>query len=143
MDLSSVLARIMDDEGSLIEVYVLDASVSDWQRVLEYVQRAGYEVSLFRSGQPVPVKIYPGMFSATGDHNYHLRMLVGGQHWWTGFYDDDVVSFHGDPRDITSVSDLTVVLDFMRGLHSVTGKRVILVPGTLNPKGVNPYLEVS
>ena len=39
-------------DGSLRDIYVFDTSMDDWQRMLEQLVAAGYQLRSFRDGQP-------------------------------------------------------------------------------------------
>lgn len=142
LNFQDLLADLAVQAGGLVEIYVLETTVEDWRRVAGMLREPTFAATMTHAGTSTEVCVLDDMFTEGERLEYRLELRIGEQVWTTGFYGPDAIDFQGDPRDITSAGALEAVVDFMRALHDVTGKRVILVPETLRPHEVRPYVQV-
>jgi len=137
-----ILDALSVQVGGLIEVYIFGTTYDDWFRVLVGLKAFGCEVSLRDSLTENPVSLNRHMFDADDDAAYGISISVGSQIWTSGLPSLSVIDLQGDPRDVRSRSDLDDVIRVMRQLNKITGKQVILIPETVRPTMVRPYLTV-
>ncbi|WP_147268606.1 hypothetical protein [Sphaerisporangium album] len=144
LDLENILKSVRLQDGGLVEIHVLDTSFDDWAAVVTCLQEAGYVTSLTYAGQRVTGGLSAAMFTEGHDAGYTLEIKVGEQQTWTtGLYSEDAIDLQGDPRSIKSSTDLTEVVGVMNLISTATGKTVVLLPETLDPKNTRPYLAVQ
>jgi hypothetical protein len=138
-----ILDALAAQVGGLIEIYVLGTSYDDWSRVLVGLHTFGHEVSLRDALTEMPAKLNRRMFDAEDDAAYQLSISIGSQIWTSSLASLSAIDLQGDPRDVRSRSDLDDVFRLLRLLNKITGKPAILVPETLEPAMVRPYLTVA
>jgi hypothetical protein len=143
MDTDSILAEIAAQDGGLLEVCVLDACLEDWKRAIAGLADLGFVSEFTRAGVTTELVVRPEMFSDGDDVSFFLKLVIGRQNWTTGFYSEHVIDFQGDPGEVVSAVDLEDTLRLMNTLHESVGKRVILVPESLQPDRVQPYLAIG
>jgi hypothetical protein len=150
MDMREVLARIVASDGGpleisdggLLEIYVFGTDVDDWRRVLDRLARSGYVHSLTKEDVPIGVEDWDPLFNEDHDTPYRLELSVGGQAWTTGFYSEEFIDFQCGRSDVQDVDDIFAILSLMRLLHAATERHVVLIPETVRPEEVKPYLEI-
>lgn len=142
MNDESVLDALSSQGGGLIEIYVFDTTYDDWVRVMEALQRAELVASMVEIGDDTPVEFGPELFD-TDEAGYRLTVHLAGETWTTNFFDVGSIDFQGDPREVASAEDLRELVRFMTLIRDATGRRVVLVPETLEPESVEPYLAIS
>lgn len=137
-----LLRRIQQQYGGLIELCVPGVQYRDWCAVVDALVRDRYRMTLSTAGEPVPVRTPPEKEFTDGERVDHLlKVRVGRQRWTTQFYSASLIDFQGDPEELRTTSDLDDLREFGRLLHRSTGRRTVLVPETLDPESVEPYLE--
>jgi hypothetical protein len=142
MTRDEILDALAVQVGGLIEIYVLETSYDDWFRVLVGLNTFGYEVTLRDAVTEMPTSLNRQMFETEGDAVYQLSISMGRQIWTSSLASLCAIDLQGDPRDVRTRSDLDDVFRLLQLLNKITGKRVILVPETLEPTMVAPYLTV-
>lgn len=143
IDFTKLLDQLALQAGGLIEIYVLGASYDDWLRAVDALREARFDVSFTELQTDTPVDFGPRIFDRECDIEYRLSIRVGDQLWTSSMYSIDVIDLQGDPRDVTEAEDLAEIIRLMRCLNHAVSKSVILVPETLEPASVQPYLIVS
>ena len=141
IDDANVLGSLSTQHGGLIEVCVFDTTYNDWFRVVEALRHAGLVVSMVEINDDAPVEFGPELFDSNAD--YRLTLHVGEQTWTTNFFDVGSIDFQGDPREVISSKNLREVTRFMTLIRDATSRQVVLIPETLDPRNVKPYLTIS
>jgi hypothetical protein len=142
MGQQGILEALKAQEGGLIEIYVLGASFDNWRRALNAIMSLEGQVSLIDSETGSPAPLSREMFGEVGGARYSLAISIRGQNWTSTFPSESAIDLQGDPREVRTLDDLETVVELMRILNLATEKRVILVPETVDPEAVDPYLIV-
>lgn len=125
------VADWFEPDGSLLDVYVLDANETDWQRVIDLVRSRGWRFDYTVEGQsrPLPQQAADifALRRAEATVTMHIwpapNMLVN-----THFFSDDEVEFDFDRTELQGQHHLDVLCRFMRSLGHQLGKPVRLTP---------------
>lgn len=139
-DLASLLR---EQEGGLIEIYVLDVPEGSWSEVLSAVLHAGYKVSCtLDDGVPRPLDD-DTVASLVARPDRFISLELGGTRWWSAMPHADEIDFQGEPQDVRGDEEIRSISAFMAVLHQVTGRPALLVPESLDPQGTQSYLVVG
>ncbi len=113
-------------DGSLRDLYVLNATVEDWRLVVTQLLCGDYRARLQRGGIEVPL---PSDFEAVFDGNdrHFMGFTVGDIELDCHFFTPTQIEFSFEPNDVDERS-LRDVLAFMIYLGDVVGKTVIMTP---------------
>lgn len=115
--------------GSLVDVYVFDATISDWQQTIDLVREQDWW-SQFEDGgvvRPLPTSVQ-AIFARHREHAELLRLRLGHLEANCHFFDTTEIEFDLDPREFRDQSDLDMLCSFMRALGRRLGKSVVLTP---------------
>lgn len=114
-------------DGSWRDIYVLGATIDDWQRVLDALSVLSPSPSFFANGEPAPMRARVAeVFEQREMSSFFLTLSVGGVGLKCHFFDDEEIEFDLDPREIRGPAQLKAVSDFMALLADLTGKTAIL-----------------
>jgi hypothetical protein len=140
------IAPEFDPDGGLRDIYVLEASLRDWQVVLDAI----------RGFQPHPIYAVDGLpedLPTRVEHIFHRRsdaspmmsfllldMTLNCHFFGSDQAENDLqkIEFDLNPREVTSSEHLGSLIDFMKLLGNLTNKAVILTPENCIE---NPILE--
>lgn len=124
-------------DGSLRDIYVLDANLADWQRVIEFLQMSGYEYKFFRHGvvTPLPSDITI-VFKQKESSACLLTIDLNGIQVNSHFFFDGEIEFDIDPREITGQGQLEALIRFLQSVAESVNKPVILTPENLSEKRI-------
>ncbi|MFE3326345.1 hypothetical protein [Streptomyces sp. NPDC059176] len=119
-----------DVMGSLPDLRVPDASVEDWQAVLDLVEARGWHCQYSEGETVLPVPRAETVLSRPADAECpNLRV------WPTAdvlaifrFQDDDEIDFDVDLRELQGQERLDVFCDFLREIGRRLGKAVLMDP---------------
>ncbi|MGW6061911.1 hypothetical protein [Streptomyces sp. NPDC055189] len=116
--------------GSLPDLRVPDASVEDWQAVLDLVEGRGWKCQYSEGETVLPVPRVESVLSRPADAECaDLRV------WPTAdvlaifrFHDDEVIDFDVDLRELQGQERLDVFCGFLREIGRRLGKPVLMDP---------------
>ncbi|MFD8261601.1 hypothetical protein ACFV19_22295 [Streptomyces griseoluteus] len=116
--------------GALPDLRVPDASVEDWQAVLDLVEARGWQFQYSEGETVLPVPRAETVLSRPADAECpNLRV------WPTvdvlaifRFHDDDEIDFDVDLRELQGQERLDVFCDFLREVGRRLGKPVLMDP---------------
>ncbi len=116
--------------GSLPDLRVPDASVEDWQAVLDLVEARGWQCQYSEGETVLPVPRAETVLSRPADAECpNLRV------WPTAdvlaifrFHDDDEIDFDVDLRELQGQERLDVFCNFLREIGRRLGKPVLMDP---------------
>jgi len=117
-------------DGSLRDIYVLGTDASDWQRLLDFLRLAPYDLryTVGEQAQPLPDHIN-AVFARTMDEPRAALSVDGPRlKLMCHFFWLEEIEFDLDPRVIDGEARLERLLEFMRELGRRLGKDVILTP---------------
>lgn len=129
--------------GGLVEICVFDTTYEDWVKVLDGLGRAGFQVRIDDIESGVPAVLSAELFGDGADVTAVASVSVDDQVWTAPLAETDTVQLQGDPGDIGTEVELNRVIAFMEVIGRAIAKPVSLIPETVNPRAVEPYLTVG
>jgi hypothetical protein len=117
-------------DGSWRDIYVLGTDMAAWQRMLDGLRSAGYDLTYFRDSKPteLPATAVDAFPPLNGDYSCLLSVRFSGVLANCHFFTPKEIEFDIDPREVTGQAQLDPLLDFMRCLAASVGQDVILCP---------------
>ncbi|WP_304186973.1 hypothetical protein [Phenylobacterium aquaticum] len=110
-------------DGSWRDIYVVGATVDDWQRVLDALARLSPSPTFYIDGKPAPMPVsVKSLFEQRALSAPLLRLEVGHVGLKSHFFDEEEIEFDLDPREVKGPAELEALSDFMRLLADRTGK---------------------
>jgi hypothetical protein len=131
-------------DGSLRDIYVLDADIECWQRVLDALRSATFPI-WYRRGESecvLPVAAADA-FSGPDDPQPLLSVDLGGLGANSHFYSDTEIEFDFWPQDVVGQREFECVLEFMRLLADASGRECILTPENQRDIAILRYLPAE
>jgi hypothetical protein len=130
----NAVAHEFEWDGSLRDVYVLDATLADWQAVLDAIA-ARYLPLRFLTGETpaeLPAHVTEAFSFWSGEAPPFLGFSVDGVTFACHFFATDAIEFDFDPRDVSGPESLASVLAFLGELARLTGRTAVLTPENLS-----------
>jgi hypothetical protein len=126
MDWNQV-ATDFERDGATRDIYVLDATTDDWNRVVEALRKREPPPAFFVDGEPaaLPARI-EDIMAIRPNASPFMRIDFEGLSLNCHFFDDEEIEFDLDPTDIDGPERLAVVVGFMTVLAEATGKPALL-----------------
>jgi hypothetical protein len=123
-------------DGSWRDIYVLEADITSWQRMLDGLRAASYDLVYFRDNQPTELPVQAAQAFPLPDECDRLLLVrfAGVQANCRFFWAKDI-EFDIDPREVIGQEQLDALFGFMRCLSEAVGKDAILTPENFR-KGV-------
>ncbi|GAA0460116.1 hypothetical protein Aca07nite_42100 [Actinoplanes capillaceus] len=124
------VARYFEDDGSLLDAYVFDVSMTDWQLILDAVRSVGWPHDYSSGGG---VQTLPGhiedIFERRRDCSptLHIRPAAGIV-FATHFFSPENIEFDFDPDDVQGQQALDVLCSFLRTVGQKLNRQVVLTP---------------
>jgi hypothetical protein len=116
-------------DGGLRDIYVFDTGMDDWQRMLEQLDAAGYQLRSFRDGQPTELPTNAAEeFSDRNECSRMLSVFFDGVQANSHFFSPEEIEFDLDPREIRAQEQLDAIIRFMHFLANTTEKESVLTP---------------
>lgn len=114
-------------DGSWRDVYVLNTTIDDWQRVLDVLVKLTLAPVVSIDGEAIAFPLSAAaIFQRREKCSPVLQLAVGNVRFHCNFFQDDEIEFDLDPREVNSADDLESIKTFMRVLATRTGKTAIL-----------------
>ncbi len=131
-------------DGSWRDIYVLDADLEAWQKLLDFLRSSQYQLLYTDEGEAVSLpETAAKVFEGRDSFWPCLGVEVGGLLFNCHFFTDEEIEFDLDPREVKGQDTLDVVLAFMRDIGQAVGKRVILTPENFQNIAIFEYLPES
>ena len=116
-------------DGSLRDIYVLNASIADWDTFIQTLPGMSYRTEfLIDDEAAILPAVAMALFDRRADHAPLLRLFAGSVMLHCHFFSDQELEFDLDPREVQGALEFQGVLDFMRNVGGVLDKPVILTP---------------
>lgn len=115
------------EDGALCDILVFDATVADWQSVIDALRTWATPPVYQRDQRPLPLPQRIEPLLADPESGHLLSVTMNGVRFNCHFFDRDEIEFDIDPREVVDAGKMAVVGRFMALLGSVTGKAVVLV----------------
>ena len=121
------VANVFEADGSLRDIYVLDATPADWQATLELVRACYAPLRFTIDDEPAELPIHvEDVLAFRPDASPRLNFPVGGIDLACHFFGADEVEFDLLPSAVDGPERLAALLAFLGRLALATGKPVLL-----------------
>jgi hypothetical protein len=122
------VADLLAPDGSLLDIYVVDAVVADWQSVLDLVRTRGWRHAYRVGGTParLPAEVVDVFAEHPGASTTLGLWPAPGLGVTTHFFTVDEIEFDVDRRDVQGQPRLDALCDFLRAVGTAVGKPVDL-----------------
>jgi hypothetical protein len=121
------VARDFEADGSLRDIYVLETSLDDWQKVVDALRGRWPSPVFTLDGEPATLpRRVEAIFDAPREQAALLSLAVGEARAACHFFVEDRIEFDIDPRQIAGPAQVEAVAEFMALLGRATGKTVVL-----------------
>src|SRR5690349_16829342 len=116
-------------DGSLLDIFVLGTDMAGWQRMLDGLRAARYDLSYFRAGETAELPtIAEEAFPVEGECDRMLSVRFCGMLANCHFFVPGEIEFDIDPRELIGQPQLDGVFAFMRFLAESVGQDAVLCP---------------
>jgi len=116
-------------DGSLRDIYVLNITISDWQRLVDWLRSGPYPIRFYLNREPAPLPLdVSDLFAHRNDIEVLLKIGVEGIDLHCHFFWHKEIEFDLDPRDVDTEQKEHGIADFMCSVGRLLGKEVILTP---------------
>ncbi|GAA2637977.1 hypothetical protein SMC26_23100 [Actinomadura fulvescens] len=122
--------RLFEPDGSLLDAYVFDTTVADWQNFVDLVRSAGWWFAYSEDGQVgrLPDRV-EGVLARSGELALLLQVrpvpeVLVNVH----FFVEEEIEADFDPRELRGQEQLDAVCVFLRAVGRRLGKPVVLTP---------------
>lgn len=132
MEWSKLKETVYHFEGSMLDLYVLDTTRSDWQKWIDYVNEK-YAVR-FMAGDDKIIKDQIGYdsvldyWNGSTDYLRGVTFIVRGIDINCHFFTDLEIENDIDPRKIKGFEDHFALMDYMLAVSTLLNKPMILTP---------------
>jgi hypothetical protein len=114
-------------DGSWRDIYVLGTDMASWQRMLDGLRAAGYDLAYFRADQPSDLPAAAAQaFPSPAEPDRRLSIRFAGVLANCHFFTPEEIEFDIDPREVQGQEQLDALFGFMRCLAEAVGKEAIL-----------------
>ena len=118
-------------DGSLRDLYILDADMQTWQRALDWLRTSSYPLSYTIEKEQVELPADAGaIFSKRLEASPLLSVDVQGIRINSHFFIAEQIEFDIDPREVNNEAQFGHLCEFMQRLGQHLGQSVILTPET-------------
>lgn len=121
-----VLKAMREQEGALIEIWIDDTDLNDWERCVSALGQIADAVEFRIDGQKQEFTGVARAFSQSGERAVRIAFTIEKQTWTTLFFEVERIDFQGDPRDVRTVADVRGLERVLELLKNATGKRACL-----------------
>ncbi len=116
-------------DGSWRDIYVLGTDMAGWQRMLDGLRSADYDLRYFRDNKPteLPARAedaFPNERERCPLLSVQFCGILANCH----FLSFEEIEFDIDPREVSGQAQLDALLEFMRCLAAAVGQDAILCP---------------
>lgn len=119
-------------DGSLRDIYVLNTSIKDWQRFIDFAHSGAYRISYEVDGEETSLpRQVAEIFQARTASNAFCSISAGSISIRCHFFNDWELEFDVDPREIQGEAQAEEVFAFMRQIGQLLSKEVILTAENL------------
>ena len=131
-----------DWDGSRRDIYVLNSSIEDWRKMLDFIRGSNYSFQFYHYEEEQPIPASPNKLF-TGDRAWLLSLHVKGIAVFSHFFAIDEIELDFDPREVDSLQKATALFEFMRCLGRILEKPVRLTPENTSSYAIFEYDPVE
>lgn len=129
-----------EPDGSLLDIYVLGATMADWKVVLRLILDENFQARLHHCGAVVPTPA--DLDSLLDKSGYYMSFDVGGVVLDCHFFCPEEIEFSFSPEDVTEAT-LRGLLRFMGTMGVATGRPVVMTPENIRESPLFSYDPVA
>ena len=132
---------VFEWDGSLLDLYVLNTDIEDWQSALDFLRTSGYP--LFYAVNNIIAELptdVAAIFRVHEEANVWLRIDASGITILCHFFTDEEIEFDIDPREVSNEEQFGYLCGFVRGLGQYLNRSVILTPESTQETVIIRYL---
>ena len=124
--------ELFEWDGSLLDIYILDTTMDDWQRLLDCLRDSMYELrySVDDEALPLPERV-EAIFARWPDAGPVLKIDVPHLYVNCHFFITEMIEFDVDSRAVDGQSRLDRLVQFIGLVVESVGKEVLLAPENL------------
>ena len=127
-------------DGSLRDIYILDAEMSDWQHFIEFLKAGHYPVRFSLNGEQIDLPEKSAVIFQKRDVIIPLLTIdVDGLTVNCHFFQDNEIEMDIDPREVTSELKAHILFEFMQKIAEAIGKPIRITPENLSNKVIFEY----
>lgn len=127
-------------DGSLRDIYILEATVGDWQKLLNFI-RTMYEASFSLNSKKIDFSDdVIKLFWQNGKSGGQLNFFVQGIPIFCHFFSAEEIEFDFLPNDIKGQKELDSILMFVKEAGDLLDKDVLITPENVQE---NPIIKYS
>ena len=129
-------------DGSLRDIYVLETSISDWQKLFVFLRWSVYKFS-YQVDELEELPSSLEIFSGKREYKGLLCVEVGDVGLNCHFFSPDEIEFDFSPDEIKSEAHAKSVFDFMSQLGRALNKEVVLTPENISEHPIFKFSPVT
>jgi hypothetical protein len=122
-----------EPDGSLLDAYVFDTTVADWQALVDFVRSRGWWFAYSEDGRPrrLPFRV-EDVFARRGEMAVLLQVRpVPEVRVNVHFFTDEEIEVDFAPEELQGQERLDLLCSFLRAVGRRLGKPVVLTPENL------------
>lgn len=128
-------------DGSFRDLYILDVTISHWQRVVDWLHTKPYPIEFYLNDELAPLpRDISTVFEKRNEIGTLLNIDVEGVFINCHFFWPKEIEFDIDPRQVNSDQKERGITDFMRALGRLLNNEVILTPENWRETALLIYL---
>ncbi|MGG4207761.1 hypothetical protein ABEW60_26050 [Paenibacillus jamilae] len=121
--MDEILNKFFYKDGSLRDIYILDTTSMDWDKLL-----TNFKFTIYKNGEIMDDEYIPSEQELLNGNLINVNLIYKGISF-NGYYNNsDFIEFDLHPTAIDSIESLNKLLDFMKELTQETNKEIILTP---------------
>ncbi len=123
----SVVAADFKPEGALRDIYVHDATLNDWEAVLDFIRASYPSLEFSIDGEPSELPATAAQIFAISERALPgLSLNVDEINIACHFFTPTEIEFDLRPEDVTGPEHLRSVVSFLRSVAQTVGKMAVL-----------------
>ncbi|MFJ1900012.1 MULTISPECIES: hypothetical protein [unclassified Streptomyces] len=136
-------------DGALRDVCILDASINDWQNLLEGLARTDWSVHFAWTLSDSNHAVIPDARSlftrleSDPEESARLAVKVGGIWFTCYFFDENEIEFTFDPEDVDGPTSFCHLEAFIRQIGDATHRSVLVTMEGTDHRAMPALIEYS
>ena len=119
-------------DGAWLDIYVLDVTLDDWQKMLDYLRDSSYTAVYTFCGEesewPKCLKVFDEEELRRYGLSSEMTVDLGDVILKCHFFSEDEIEFDFDPGEVNNQITLERLFDFIRTLATLLQKPVVITP---------------
>lgn len=131
-----------EDDGALRDIYVLDSTISDWEKLIDFINR-NHTLKFGEDNANQIDKEYVLAYWEDKTHEMEsksIRIDLKGIHIHSYFFSPYQIEFDIDPKEIKSIKEFETIQKFMVSISKTINKPIILTDENCHE---HPWLKID